>query len=190
MRPRGQWHETAERTTPVGSRYLDRRVAAMIGQGTGTAWQGAGQDQRPVVVGISRESGSITALTWAWHEARLRHAPLVAVTAWRPPLPSPGPAPRPTFAPISVEETHQQVEEDLVRLVQRVIGSEPEITTQAIKGGTTGVLIKAAAGAQLLVLGAPQPNRASGLVTSRRVHRLTTSVACPVVVMPSTTDSV
>ncbi len=153
-----------------------------------TARQTSGQDQRPIVVGISRESGSVTALTWAWQEAQLRQVPLIAVTAWRPPLPSPGPSPRPALAPVSADEVRQQVEEQLNRLVHRVLGSQPQVTTQALKGGTTGVLIKAAAGAQLLVLGPSQPNRAAGLVTGRRVHRITTTVACPVVVMPASTN--
>jgi hypothetical protein len=91
------------------------------------------------------------------------------------------------LAPVSADEMHQLVEGDLIRLVHRVLGSQPQVTTAAIKGGTTSVLIKAAVGAQLLVLGPPQPNRAAGLVTGRRVHRLTTTVSCPVVVMPTAT---
>ncbi len=162
----------------------------MTESGRSTAWSPTGRDDRPVVVGISRESGSVTALTWAWHEAQLRQVPLVAVTAWRPPLPSPGPSPRPGVTPMSSEEVHREVSEDLDRLIHRVLGTHPEIKTMVIKGGTTSALIKAAVGAQLLVLGPPQPNRAAGLVTGRRVHRLTTTVACPVVVMPLATNLV
>ncbi len=144
-------------------------------------------DRRPVVVGISRETGSTSALIWAWKEARLRKVPLLAVTAWQPALPSPGPAPRPSFAPSSAEEVHQQADEQLRRLVQDAIGTVPGVSTQAIRGGTTSVLTQAAAGAQLLVLGPPHPNRSSGLVSGRRVLRLTSRVACPVVVMPAPT---
>lgn len=154
----------------------------------GTARHAAGEDRRPVVVAVSRERGSVTALTWAWQEAQLRRAPLIAVTPWRPPLPSPGPSPRPALAPVSADEVHQQVEEELTRLVHRVLGPQSEVTTHALKGGTTSVLIEAATGAQLLVLEPPQPNRAAGLVTGRRVHRISTTVACPVVVMPAATN--
>ncbi|MHB1499850.1 MAG: universal stress protein [Candidatus Dormibacteria bacterium] len=152
---------------------------------SGNPSEARARDRRPVVVGISRETGSTGALLWAWEEARLRKVPLLAVTAWRPALPSPGPAPRPSFAPSSVDEVHQQADEHLRRLVEAAVGTGPGISTQAIKGGTTSVLTQAAAGAQLLVLGPPHPNRAAGLVSGRRVLRLTTRVACPVVVMPA-----
>ena len=49
----------------------------------------------PIVVGVSRRTGSPEAVRWAAAEARLRNTTVLAVTAWRGPRPPAAPGGRP-----------------------------------------------------------------------------------------------
>ncbi len=137
-----------------------------------------------MVVGVSPETGSRTALTWAWEEARMRGVDLLAVSAWRPTLPSPGPSPRPSFAPLLPDELQARTLAHLRQVLEEVLGTDPRLQFEAMRGTVTQVLAKAAADAQLLVLGPPHPSRAAGLLAGGIMLRLTPRVRCPIVVMP------
>lgn len=142
-------------------------------------------DAPAVVVGVSLTTGSPTALRWAMEAARARHAPLRAVTAWRPPLAPPGPAPRPVaFPPILPTEIQIRTEAALARAVRNAVGDDRCITCTAVRGNTITVLVAASSEAQLLVLGPLQSGLADALLEPRRFIQILHRAACPVVIMP------
>jgi hypothetical protein len=143
----------------------------------------------PIVVGVSRRSGSVDALRWAAAEGQLRNTRVLAVTAWRGPRAPASPGGRPTLAP-PVEEAFTLEEQRLREQLTDVLGDLDAFGVQYSlrRGSPMSVLLEAAVGAQLLVLDSPRAGR-STLAKSLIAPQLVFRSPCPVVLMPPPVDS-
>ncbi|UQX88533.1 universal stress protein [Jatrophihabitans telluris] len=146
----------------------------------------------PIVVGVSRRTGSPDAVRWAAAEAHLRDTSVVAVTAWRGPRTPSAPGGRPSaISPVAPEDAFVEEEERLRAELERAVGDLEalRISFSLRRGSASSVLLAAAVGAQLLVLDSP---RAGGLATvgkSLIAPQVVLRSPCPVVLMPpSDTD--
>jgi Universal stress protein family len=145
----------------------------------------------PIVVGVSRRTGSVEALRWAAAEAQLRNARVLAVTAWRGPRPPAAPGGRPPAVSVSpIEEAFELEEQRLLDHLTSVLGDLTELGVEFSlrRGAASTVLLAAAVGAQLLVLDSPKEGR-STLAKSLIAPQVVFRAPCPVVVMPPPVDS-
>jgi hypothetical protein len=144
----------------------------------------------PVVVGVSRRTGSVEAVRWAVAEAQLRHSRVFAVTAWRGPRPPAAPGGRPP--PVStepVEKAFAEEEQRIRDLLTLSLGDLDQLGVQfwLRRGSASTVLLAAATGAQLLVLDSPRSGR-STLAKSLIAPQVVFQAPCPVVLMPPSID--
>ena len=145
----------------------------------------------PIVVGVSRRSGSVDALRWAAAEAQLRNTRVLAVTAWRGPRPPAVSGGRPpAISPAPAEEAFALEEQRLRDQVTEVLGDLAALGVEYSlrRGSAMSVLLEAAVGAQLLVLDSPKAGR-STLAKSLIAPQLVFRSPCPVVLMPPPMDS-
>lgn len=142
----------------------------------------------PIVVGVSRRTGSPEAVRWAAAEARLRNTRVLAVTAWRGPRPPAAPGGRPpAISPTPVEEAFEQEEQRLGDELAARFGGDLDamgITFSLRHGSPATVLLEAAVGAQLLVLDSPRSGDFSALPKSVITPHVVFKAPCPVVLMP------
>ncbi|HEX6470260.1 MAG TPA: universal stress protein [Streptosporangiaceae bacterium] len=110
---------------------------------------------RRIVVGVTGSAASIEALRWAAEEARMSGGELTVVHAWLPPdrlYPAP-------YAPARVrgspKEAQRLAEAELAAAMRQVFVQAPAIKVREILecGSPARVLLAAAGGANLLVLG-------------------------------------
>ena len=140
----------------------------------------------PIVVGVSRRTGSPDALAFAVAEARLRATSVLAVSAWRPPRPPGAPGGKPVgFPPISPASVwHDETDRQRTRLLQQ-LGDDAELVTFELRrGAPAAVLLDAAAGAQLLVLDSPRAGNLTTVPKTWLAPSIVLRAPCPVVVMP------
>src|SRR4051812_12452702 len=107
----------------------------------------------PIVVGVSRRSGSPAAVRWAAAEAQLRNTSVLAVTGWR------GPGGRAGLLPVTGDDAFAEEEQRLAGRLAGHFGGDlagMRITYSLRRGTAAAVLLKAAVGAQLLVLDSPR----------------------------------
>ncbi|MDE3086175.1 MAG: universal stress protein, partial [Acidobacteriota bacterium] len=140
----------------------------------------AGTGPGPVVVGVDGSEASRGALAWALAEARLRGAPVVAVSAWHYPFEMAASAyavPPPEgdmrqWAGEVLDEALASLDVDGVP-VERVVENGPAVL----------VLMGRARGAQLLVVGTRGHSRVTGLFLGSTSQYLAVHAPCPVVVV-------
>jgi nucleotide-binding universal stress UspA family protein len=107
-----------------------------------------------IVVGVDGSPSSRAALRWAVRQAVLTDGAVDAIMAWHVPVALTGY----TWAPISADET-DNLEEDARKMLDGVISDEVEpadrhrVTALTGNGHPADVLLQAAAGADLLVVG-------------------------------------
>ena len=133
-----------------------------------------------VVVGVSLTSKSPRALTWAQHQARANGGRLVAVRAWRTPIPQATPSGETGGRISRSAEVEQEAQEALADDVTATLGPDHGVELRLQRGGKWPVLVAAAAEADLLVVDAPRQL----LVGPMFAHQLIYAATCPVVVMP------
>jgi nucleotide-binding universal stress UspA family protein len=137
-------------------------------------------DAGRIVVGVDGSDSSLDALRWAAAQARVTGAELVAVTAWSfPPTSYPvlaGYMPMPVTADLE-KETRIALE----RLVRDTLG-EVEVTLSVPEGHPAVVLIDAARGADLLVVGCRGHGGFVGALVGSISQHLVAHAPCPVVV--------
>ena len=140
------------------------------------------QTERPytVVVGVSATSKSPTALAWGQAQAEQNGGRLVAIRAWRMPNPQATPSGTPAGRISREQEVEEAALASLRADVEATLGTGHDAEVQLVRGGKYGVLVKAAAGADLLVVDAPRQLLAGPMFA----HRLVYAASCPVVVMP------
>lgn len=139
------------------------------------------ESNRPytVVVGVSATSKSPAALTWAKGQADQCGGRLIAVRAWRIPAPTtPSGAPDADIPLPDDVEAHAR--ETLDADVAAVLGDDHGAELRLVRGGKLKALLRAAVGADLLVVDAPQQLVAGPMFA----HRLIYGASCPVVAMP------
>ncbi len=106
---------------------------------------------RVIVVGVDGSGSSKAALRWAIRQAKLTGAAVQAVTAWRFPV-GYGMATIDGGGVIDFETSAKQI---LTEALAEVSGLDPEVPVRplVIEGHAAEVLLKAARGAELLVVG-------------------------------------
>jgi len=143
--------------------------------------RGSGQgDERPrIVVGVDGFESSAAALRWAIHHAKLTRAVVEAVTAWHVPAGT-GWVPA-TDRPDYAEDARIVLTEAITET--RTSGTEVVIRPLVVEGRAAQVLVDAAEGADLLVVGCQGhggPAEAQlGSVSEFCAHH----APCPVVIM-------
>lgn len=138
-----------------------------------------------IVVGVDGSEPSERALAWALEEAQLRKLDVVVVTAvasattlaWS----------MTTAVPLvsneEIEAAQAAVTEQVTTITAQLEGPAPEVTVRALVGSPADVLLDAAEGADLVVVGSRGAGGFSrmvlGSVSSAVVHH----AKCPVVVV-------
>ncbi|KND28280.1 universal stress protein [Streptomyces acidiscabies] len=138
--------------------------------------RGDHEPQGRVVVGIG-ERGA--ALDFAVEEARLRHAALDAVRAWR------CPARESTDHPLLAGEPARLHEQHAVEALDRALKNAPAtVNRRTVEGPARTVLLAASHGADLLVVGARRHPGHLGLQLGRVAHAVLHHSPCAVAVVP------
>lgn len=139
-----------------------------------------------VVVGVDGSPNSVTALRFAAEEARLRHAELHVVHAWNYNPAPPAFAPMPSLGP-SVVEQEESAGHVLSACVAEALGDSPDVTVveTLVNAPAAEALRDAAAGADLLVVGARGHTGFIGAVLGSIAVTVVKHAPCPVVVVPA-----
>ncbi|MET9550137.1 universal stress protein [Streptomyces sp. NPDC006627] len=180
----------------VGSRGMGGFVGLMVGS---TAVHLAAHGRCPVlvvreqpmadgavVVGVDGSAASERAVDFAFAEAELRKAPLVALHAWTT-WNAPMPAPRDTSAPYANPPGALAAEEECL-LSEALAGHRtryPDVVVEdkAVRGRTREALIDASRSAQLLVVGARGRGGFTGLLLGSVSQAMLHHAHCPVAVV-------
>ena len=136
-----------------------------------------------VVVGVSRTSKSPRALIWAQRQARKNDGRLIAVRAWRTPIPQATPSGEPAGRISRSSEVEAEAKQALADDVAATLGPDHDAEVQLRQGAKWPVLVEAAAEADLLVVDAPKQL----MVGPMFAHQLIYAATCPVVVLPPET---
>lgn len=137
-----------------------------------------------IVVGIDGSADAYQALDWAVAEAERRDVPLTAVTVV--PLVSVlGPARAPILKPADDETLKAAATATTTAVEKAAAGREVPFSVRAATGAPAEILLRASAGADLLVVGSRGQGGFArlllGSVSSQVVHHAN----CPTVVIPS-----
>lgn len=141
-----------------------------------------------IVVGVDGSPISKVALRWAVNQARLTGASVDAIIAWQFPEAMHGNA----WTAMLVEEPSFGVlaEKELTEAISEVAGPDPDVTINpvVVEGWPAEVLLKAAEGADLLVVG----SRGRGGFTSALLGSVSQNcahhVTCPLLIIRATKD--
>lgn len=137
-----------------------------------------------IVVGVDGSASSRAALRWAVRQARLTGGTVQAVIAWQVPmvLASTG------WAPIYMEE-EGDFAADAKKRIEAVIGEEVEpadshlVRSLAVNGHPAQVLLDAAVGADLLVVGSRGHGGFAGALLGSVGMHCVHHAHCPVLIM-------
>ncbi|MFF6783716.1 universal stress protein [Streptomyces sp. NPDC012510] len=140
----------------------------------------------PIVLGVDGSAAGEHAMDFAFAEAALRKAPLVALhawTTWNAPLPAPQDASTPYANPPSAlpGEEERLLSEALAGRQERYPGVVVE--HRVVHGGTREALIEASQSAQLVVVGARGRGGFAGLLLGSVSQALLHHAHCPVAVV-------
>ena len=136
-----------------------------------------------IVVGVDGSPISKMALRWAINQARLTGATVDAVIAWQYPEAMHGNA----WTAMLVEEPGFSVlaEKELTEAISETAEPNPEVVINpvVVEGWPAEVLLNAAEGADLLVVGSRGRGGFAGMLLGSTSHSLITHALCPVVVV-------
>jgi nucleotide-binding universal stress UspA family protein len=136
--------------------------------------------ERPrIVVGIDGLESSMAALRWAIRQARLTGAVVEAVTAWHIPVGT-GWLPAADM-PDYQEDAFDVLAEAIAQMY--VIDPDVEVCPRVVKGQAGQVLVDAAEGADLLVVGCRGHGGLAGTVLGSVSRFCAHRAPCPVVIM-------
>ncbi|MGV9454356.1 universal stress protein [Streptomyces sp. NPDC003635] len=140
----------------------------------------------PVVLGVDGSAAGEKAVDFAFAEAALRDAPLVALhawTTWNAPMPAPQDPSQPFVNPPGAlaEEEERLLSEALAGRKERYPGVVVE--HRVVHGSTREALIQASRSAQLLVVGARGRGGFTGLLLGSVSQALLHHAHCPVAVV-------
>ncbi len=139
----------------------------------------APEDEHRIVVGVDGSPSSKAALAWAAGQARLTGAVIEAITVWDFPNTYGYPM------PVSDIDWEQLAKQALSDAVAEVAAGAPSvaITQKVVEGYAAEVLVKASAGADLLVVGSRgHGGFVEALLGSTGQHAVH-HAACPVVII-------
>ncbi|MER6185893.1 universal stress protein [Streptomyces sp. NPDC001652] len=134
-----------------------------------------------IVVGVGEDAKDSAAVRFAFDEARRRGAVLEAVRAWR--CPAHETTDHPLLADAPARLHREQAEEALTQAL-RDAPPDVKVERRAVEGHPRRVLVEAAQGADLLVVGAKRRNGHLGLQLGRVAHAALHHASCPVAVVP------
>lgn len=136
-----------------------------------TQWRRANQPRGPVVAGADGSAGSEDVIRFAFREAELRRAPVLAVCAL-------------ADGPASLGDAYR-VEADFNRVLGLQEKEHPELTVlrQISAGSPRTALLEAAVGAQLLVIGSRGRGGLDGMSLGSVAHVMLHHAPCPVAVI-------
>lgn len=141
---------------------------------------------RSIVVGVDGSDESKEALRWAVDEARLRGDTLHATYVWSYPYPYvSAPLLAPPVSTIAISDVRESAEAMLDSVLDEVLGDAPgvEVERAAVEGVPALVLVEAAKGADLLVLGSRGHGGFSGLLLGSVSQQCAHHAECPVVIV-------
>jgi nucleotide-binding universal stress UspA family protein len=139
-----------------------------------------------ILVGVDGSDHSRRALEWAVNEAAVRHAPLTVLTVnqavagiWGGgPVPYPGDQDR---AGLAREAAQKQTDS----IIESAESRPPQVTVESVTGFPAEELLRASAGADMIVVGSRGAGGFRRLVGMGSVaNQLTHHAHCPVVVIP------
>lgn len=135
-----------------------------------------------IVVGIDGSEPSKAALRWAVRQAELTGAAVEAVTSWEL-LPSYGWY----ITPQQIEEVETTAAKTLQTTIEEVAGDRSEVTIirRVLRGHAARVLLDAADGAELIVVGNRGRGGFAGALLGSVSQYCVQHAACPVVVIRS-----
>jgi nucleotide-binding universal stress UspA family protein len=148
----------------------------------------------PIVVGVDGSHESKQALRWALSEARLRRTPVHAVWVWHLPVelgPSIGPILPQVYEPDDPDrdaELRRRIEQQLDAVVAEVARELPEaadvhIEQSVVVGHAADMLVEAASGQELLVVGSRGRGGFAGLLLGSVSQACAHHAPCPVVIV-------
>jgi len=140
-----------------------------------------------IIVGVDGSRHSRSALQWAVSEAVARHAPLTVLTVHQAVAGSWGgtiPYPDDTELIRKLREEVQQETDDVLDELD-VASRPPLVTVRAVTGLPAEQLLAAAAGADMLVVGARGGGGFKKLLLGSVSTHVTHHAPCPVVVIPA-----
>ena len=138
---------------------------------------------RRIVVGVDGSHGSQAALRWALAQAQLTGATVEAVAAWQSPAMigySYGWMP----TPYEGESIAGAAEKVLAETVADLAGARDRTRTTVTEGPPAQVLLKAAAGADMLVVGSRGHGAFAGMLLGSVSQHCIQHAPCAVVVIP------
>jgi len=133
-----------------------------------------------IVVGVDGSEPSKAALRWAIEEARLRGAPVLAVHAW---LMQFGAGPGFVVPAVEPNDVQREAESMLDAAIAEVGTEGLDVDRVAVEGVAARVLIEAAEGADLLVVGSRGHGGFAGLLLGSVSQQCAHHAPCPVVVV-------
>lgn len=136
-----------------------------------------------VVVGVEDGEGSGTAVEFAFREARVRRCRLDAVHAWSTPFDTLATPRAMSWALEAHRRPPAQVLDDALRGPAERYG-DTEVTRRVTEGPARQVLLQAASGADLLVVGARRRQGHVGLQLGLINHGVLHHAPCPIAVVP------
>jgi nucleotide-binding universal stress UspA family protein len=137
--------------------------------------------KRRIVVGIDGSAPSRSALAWAIRQASLSGATVEAIIAWQ--YPTAYGYPVPMAPPFTPSETAEGVLSTAIAEVGHGSTDQVEIVPEVLEGNPAQVLLKASAGADLLVIGSRgHGGFVEALLGSTGQHCLH-HASCPVVII-------
>jgi nucleotide-binding universal stress UspA family protein len=141
------------------------------------------RDDRRIVVGVDGSPSSMAALRWAVLQAELTGCAVEAVTAWR--LPS-----RYGFAAVTDGATDFEgdARKILADALNEVSSVEPDVVIRSlvVEGHPAEVLVRAACGADMLVVGSRGYGGFTGALLGSVSHYCVHHAPCPVLVIRGT----
>jgi nucleotide-binding universal stress UspA family protein len=137
-----------------------------------------------VVVGVDGSDRSVPALQWAAAEAKAHGHTLRVVTAWSIPVTALSPGGLPAPYPMDELESDARAAQDGV-IAKAGLPEGLEVEHHIVEGGPGAVLLDAAEGADLVVVGSRGHGGFTGLLLGSVGQQVTGHAACPVVVVPS-----
>jgi nucleotide-binding universal stress UspA family protein len=146
---------------------------------TAAATQNGVRSRRRIVVGVDGSGASRDALRWAAHQAQLTGASLEPVISWEI---------APTFYPVPVPSGYDpasNAKDALNKTLDSVIG-EPDgldVVPVVVQGPAAPTLLRAAKGADLLVVGSRGHGPLVGMLLGSVSEQCVTQATCPVVVV-------
>lgn len=147
----------------------------------------ASNTTRRIVVGVDGSPCSVKALRWAIHQAQLTAATVEAIASWEDPATftyslgwDTDYADHESWAAITERYLHEAVAGATADLDPQV-----EVVSTVVQGHPAQVLLDAAKGAQLLVVGTRGHGTLAGLLLGSVSQHCVQHAPCPVVVVPA-----